>query len=222
MAIKRKYVVPGDLIVEGDYHPGSNTYAIGKRIFASKVGIAEISDTNVRVVPIEGRYVPKQGDTVVGVVVDYNVLSWSVDINSIFTSYLLVKDVFNRFPPKKITDDQMIKVGDVVVAKVLAFDLSRDPLLTIRGPGLGRVSEGELVRISPTKVYRLIEKRNQLARMIEEATKCKLMVGMNGCIVVKGAPENIYLAVKAIRFVEEETRVEELSKGVRDMLSSRG
>ena len=222
MVTRRRYVLPGDLIVEGDYYPGPNTYALGKKIYSSKVGVAEISGSNVRVVPIEGKYIPKQGDLVVGIVTDYNILSWTVDINSIFAGYLLVKDVLSRFSIKRIVEDQTIRVGDVIAAKILAFDLSRDPLLTIRGPGLGKIPEGELVRISPTKVYRLIDKKDQLAKMIEEATKCKLIIGMNGLIVVRGPPEGIFLAVKAIRFIESESHIEGLTRNVREMLTSRG
>ncbi len=218
---KRKYVIPGDVVAEGDYSPGPNTYRDGERILATKVGIAEIEDNRVHVVPVKGKYIPRQGDTVVGVIVDYNVLSWTVDINSIFYAYLLAKEVLRKGSLEKMAENKL-EVGDAIVARVLAFDLSRDPLLTLRGPGLGRVSDGELVRVSPSSIYRLIDRRERLNKMIEEATGCKLTVGMNGVIVIEGSPEGTSLAIRAIRLVESEDRPDVLTKSIKSMFDMGG
>ena len=39
--IKRKYVVPGDRIIEGNFRPLSNVTKSGNSIFATRIGIAE-------------------------------------------------------------------------------------------------------------------------------------------------------------------------------------
>jgi len=219
----RKYVVPGDLVAGGrSLRAGENTYRVGNSIYSTAVGIVEVEDGEVRVVPLEGKYVPRQGDLVVGVVTDYNAVAWTVDMNSIFYGTVLVRDLVRRGSRGRAAISEVLNVGDVIAAKVLNFSVNRDPLLSIRGPGLGRVTEGEVVRISPRGVPRLLDRRERLNKLIEEATGCKLTVGMNGLIVVRGTPDGILLAAKALRLVDSEPRREVLSRALRDALGIGG
>ncbi|MGC9116031.1 MAG: hypothetical protein ACP5ID_00220 [Conexivisphaera sp.] len=216
----RRYAVPGDLIAEGrSLVAGENTHKVGNGVYATAVGIVEVNGNEVRVVPLEGKYVPRQGDLVVGIVTDYNAVAWTVDINSIFYGFIFVRDLVRRGSLEKLAISGVLNVGDVVVAKVLSFSVNRDPLLSLRGPGLGRVTEGELIRISPRSVPRLMDRRSRLYRLIEEATGCKLTVGMNGLIVVKGTPDAILLAARALKAVDSEPRYEALVREVRRILN---
>jgi exosome complex component RRP4 len=216
----KKYAVPGDLIAEGkSLAPGANAYKLGNGVYSMAVGIVEIAGNRAGVVPLEGKYVPRQDDIVVGIVIDYNAIAWTVDINSIFYGSIFVRDLVRRGSREKLAISNVLNVGDVVAAKILSFSVNRDPLLSLRGPGLGRITEGEIIRISPRSVPRLLDRRERLYKLIEDATGCKLIIGMNGLIVVSGTPDGVLLAAKALKLVESEPRYDALVKAVRNALN---
>ena len=72
----------------------------------------------------------------------------------------------------------------MVVARIANFDRSRDPLLTISDRELGKIESGELVKISPSKVPRLIGKRGSMIQSIEMASGAVITIGQNGWVVV--------------------------------------
>ncbi|MFN3621786.1 MAG: KH domain-containing protein, partial [Nitrososphaerales archaeon] len=84
--------------------------------------------------------------------------------------------------------------------------------------GLGKISKGEVVKISPTKVPRLIGKKGSMIRTIESGTGCKLTIGQNGIVVLSGQPEGIIKAVKAVRLIEEEAHLADLTQKVQALL----
>ncbi|MEK6944459.1 MAG: RNA-binding protein, partial [Thermoproteota archaeon] len=53
---KKRYVIPGDVITTGPYRPDQNVTLDGNRIIATVIGISEISDDGVRVIPLTGMY----------------------------------------------------------------------------------------------------------------------------------------------------------------------
>lgn len=218
--IQRKFVVPGDLIVRGDYRPVANTYRFDNGLYSLKVGLAEVEGRNVRVIPLSGKYVPRIDDIVVGVVTDVNAFGWVVDINSFFTAFLPASDVFGkRYSPEAIDLTRKFDIGDVILARVIAFDRSKDPMLTVSGPKLGRLTTGHLVKISPVKVPRLIGRKGSMSKMIEQATGTRLIIGQNGVVVVIGPADKIPLAVKAIEMVEREAHLAGLTEDIQKFLS---
>ena len=50
----RQLVVPGTILAEGNYNPGMNTYKEGENIFSSVVGLAELRNETVNVIPLRG------------------------------------------------------------------------------------------------------------------------------------------------------------------------
>ena len=219
--IERKQVIPGDVIASGDYRVGSFVERRGNDFVALRVGLAEITRQDVKVIPLSGPYIPRTDDQVVGKVVDMTGYGWELDINSCFRGYLPGQFVFGReFSPGTHDLSSRFKVGDLLLAKIASFDRSRDPQLSIRGPGLGKIPMGELVEISPTKVPRLIGKRGFTINMIARETNCELKVGQNGWIVLSGPPEGVLRAAKAIRMIEEEAHMADLTQKVQNFLVS--
>ncbi len=218
----RKYVLPGDVIVDDNPHikPLMNVIKIDNRIHATRVGVAEVTQNSVKVIPLSGIYIPRVGDLVIGKIIDYSALAWTVDINSCFLGYLLAQDVFGReFTPSRDDITSKFNLGDVIACRIVNFDRTRDPLLTVTDKDLGKISSGEIVKISPTKVPRLIGKRGSMIQMIEQLTKCKITVGQNGVIVVSnGSRETMDKVVKAIMLIEEEAHTSNLTQKVKDML----
>jgi len=217
--VKRKYVIPGDLITEGNYRPLANVVKRGNKFYATRIGLAEFGQEGVRVIPLTGPYIPKVDDLVIGKIVDYSAFVWEVDINSCFMAYLPAKNVYGKnFTPGQESLVKKFDIGDLIAAVIAAFDRTRDPILSVSGPGLGKITKGEVVKIAPTKVPRLIGKKGSMIRTIEAGTGCKLTIGQNGVIVVVGRPEGVIKAVKAIKLIEEEAHLADLTKKVQAML----
>jgi exosome complex component RRP4 len=220
MDIKRRYVIPGDVIATGPLRPEQNVYQDGDRIISTSVGISEIFENAVRVIPLTGGYIPKSNDLVIGKVIGTSPLSWEFDIGSCFIGFLPAQDVFGRdYSPTKDELRQRLDIGDLVAARIANFDRSRDPLLTVQDRDLGKIESGELVKIAPSKVPRLIGKRGSMIQTIEMATKAIITIGQNGWIVVSCEnPEGLLKAIEAIKMIDALAHTPNLTERVKSML----
>ena len=219
--VKRRYVVPGDKIIEGSFRPLMNVIKVGNSIIATRIGIAETGRDGVKVIPLSGVYIPRVNDIVIGKITDHSSLSWEVDINSCFSAHLPAQDVFGRdFSPARDDMGRQLATGDLIAARIIAFDRTRDPMLTIQDKDLGKIPRGELLKISPTRVPRLIGKRGSMIQTIEQATQTRILIGQNGIVVVMGRNlDGTKLAIRAIRMVEEEAHTANLTQRVKVLLN---
>ena len=217
--IERKQVIPGDVIATGDHRYGSYIEKRGDQLIALRIGLAEVGSDGVKLNPLTGPYIPRAEDQVIGKVIDMNGFGWIVDINSCFSGYLPASFVFGReFSPSTHDLSSKFRVGDIIGCRIESFDRSRDPQLSIRGPGYGKIPMGEIVRISPTKVPRLIGRQGSMVNMISERTASDVKVGQNGVVVVVGTPEGILKCVKVIKMIEEEAHAADLPRKVEEYL----
>ena len=185
MADKRKYVIPGDVITSGPFRPEQNVVLEGNNIIATSVGISEIYEDSVKVIPLTGKYIPKINDLVIGKVISHTSLSWELDVNSCYVGFLPAQDVFGRdFSTHADELSSKLKTGDLVAARIANFDRTRDPLITISDRDLGKIDDGILVKISPSKVPRLIGKKGSMIQMIEMGTNAAITIGQNGWVVI--------------------------------------
>jgi exosome complex component RRP4 len=218
-----QFVLPGDVIVTGDYRPEQNVILEGDRLMSTAIGFSEIKDDFVTVTPLAGLYTPKTDDLVVGKIVSHNALSWEVNINSYYPGILIASDIFGKdYSPSR--DDLSLKLntGDIILARIANLG-SRDPLITITGENLGKIDSGELVKISPAKISRLTEKNGSMIETIEGSTNATITVGQNGLIVVSCDETNGLLkALAAIRMVDEQAHLVNLTDKVKKMLESNG
>jgi exosome complex component RRP4 len=219
--VKRRYVVPGDKVVEGNFRPLMNVIKVGNSIIATRIGIAESGREGVKVIPLSGVYIPRVNDIVIGKITDHSSLSWEVDVNSCFSAHLPAQDVFGRdFSPARDDMGRQLATGDLIAARIIAFDRTRDPMLTIQDKDLGKIPRGELLKISPTRVPRLIGKRGSMIQTIEQATQTRILIGQNGIVVVMGRNlDGTKLAIRAIRMVEEEAHTANLTQRVKVLLN---
>ena len=221
---KRKYVIPGDVITSGPFRPEQNVTQVGDKIVATAIGISEIYDDTVRVIPLTGKYIPKISDLVIGKVKSHTSLSWELDINSCYVGFLPATDVFGRdFSAHADELTSKLDKGDLVAARVANFDRTRDPLITIADRDLGKIDSGELVSISASKVPRLIGKRGTMIQTIEVATGATITIGQNGWVVVSCEnSDGLLKAKKAIQMVDEQAHIANLTDRVKSMLESNG
>ena len=220
---KNQFVLPGDIIVTGHYTPEQNVIIDGDRAISTTVGFSEVNDDRVGVISLTGFYIPKIDDLVIGKVISYSALSWEIDINSYYSAILPASDIFGRdFTSSR--DDLSLKLdkGDLIAARIVNTG-SREPLITISGQDLGKIDSGELVKISPSKVPRLIGKQGSMIQAIEGATNSSITIGQNGWVIVSNDETNGLLkAIEAIRLVDEQAHVANLTDKVNKMFEFEG
>ncbi len=220
VAEPKQVVAPGELLAEGDQLLGDNAYRIGIQIFSACMGILEVDGNRVFVVPLKGGYIPRVGDLVAGRIVDVGLSGWSVDIRAPYEAMLPASETPGPRGPRRRDLSSTYDVGDTVLAEVLAFDRTRDPLLTVKGPGLGKVATGRVVEISAAKIPRLIGRKGSMISMLKRETGCQITVGQNGVALVWGkSPDSERVAVEAIYMVEREAHTRGLTDRIREMIA---
>lgn len=217
---RRDVVTPGDLLAENGYIAGENTYMRDGRIYATRLGLVYFEDKRVSVVALNSFYIPRVGDIVLGKVSEVTLGGWILDIGAPYVAMLRASDALERpFRPQKNDLTSIFDIGDLLIAKVVAFDRTRDPLLTILERGLGKVSRGQIVKITPTKIPRVIGKQGSMISALKGETGCQITIGQNGRILVSGrSPEDERLAIMAIRRIEEEAHTTGLTDRIVEML----
>ena len=216
----RELVVPGQLIAEGGYRVYEGAFREGEQVYASVVGLADLHGQNIRIIPLQGRYIPKRGDVVIGVVVDSHYSGWILDINSPYTGNLFVSDLLRRKVDLVREDiSQYLGMGDVVVAGVKDVDERMRVQLEASEPGMGRVERGKLVEISPMKVPRVIGRKGSMLKTLQDIGECKIRVGQNGRIMIWGKdPRMLNAVVEALLMIEREAHTSGLTDRVHLML----
>ena len=220
---RKRHVIPGEVITSGSYRAEQNTIQVGDNIVSTIVGLSDVHDGSVRVIPLTGGYMPKDDDLVIGKIASHSSLSWTADINSCYVGMLPASDVFGR-DYSSSSDDMNSKLakGDLIAARIVNADMTRDPLITISGRELGKIDSGELVKISPNKVPRLIGKRGSMIQLIESSTNSQVTIGQNGLLVVSSEdPNGLLKAIQAIELIEEQAHVANLTDQVNEMLESK-
>jgi exosome complex component RRP4 len=217
---RRQLVTPGDLIAEGEYIAGENTYKENEKIYASRLGLVETENKKVSVVALKAFYIPKAGDIVIGTVVEVGFNGWTVDINAPYPAILRAGDVLSRpFRPQKDDLSQVLDMGDLIVAKIASYDRTHDPQLTVGEPGLGKITRGQILKITPTKIPRVIGRKGSMISMIKQETGCNIILGLNGVILITGKTlEGEQLAVTAIHKIDEESHTSGLTDRVTQMV----
>jgi len=213
-------VSPGDLLAEGDYLAGFNTFRHDEKIYASRLGLVELGGKKVDVVALNTFYIPVTGDLVIGKITEVNLHGWTVDINSPYPAILRTPEALNR--PFRAQQDELsefLNVGDMILAKVISFDRTRDPNLTIHEQDLGKIRFGQIVKVSPAKIPRIIGRKGSMISMLKNETGCKIIVGQNGLVYVSSRNrEDERIAIMAIKKIEEEAHTSGLTDRVTELI----
>jgi len=217
---RKQLVAPGDLLAEDEYMNGENTYREDGKIYATRVGLVHYEDKRVYVVALKSFYIPQVGDTVIGKVLEVTLGGWVVDIGAPYVAMLRASDALER-PVKPQRDDlpSLFDVGDMLIAKIVMYDRTRDPLLTVLERGLGKISRGQVIEITPTKIPRVIGKKGSMITILKNETGCQIIIGQNGRILISGkSPEDERSAIMAIRKIEQEAHTSGLTDRIAEML----
>ena len=216
----RQVVAPGDLLAEGDYLTGINTHRDEEKIYASRLGLVEYKGRGVQVVALNTFYFPSIGDLVIGKIVAMSLHGWTLDIKAPYPGILRTSEALNRpFRPQRDDLSEFLTIGDIVLAKIIAVDRTRDPSLTIREPGLGKVTYGKIVKVSPAKIPRIIGRKGSMISLLKNGTGCNIIVGQNGLVYISGrSRQDERIAVMAILKIEEEAHTPGLTDRITEMI----
>ncbi|HIQ02867.1 MAG TPA: RNA-binding protein [Desulfurococcales archaeon] len=218
----RELVTPGTLLAENEKFKleSPTVFKYSNKIYASTIGLVDISNGRINVIPLEGKYIPKVGDLVIGLIEDYGITYWIVDIKSPYKAILNVAEALNRpFNPLKENVKNIYDIGDYVLARVIAFDRTKDPILTAKQKGLGKITKGRIVEIIPSRVPRVIGRKASMITMLKNETKCQITVGLNGRIWIIGpSPELEEIAILAIKKIEYEAHTSGLTDRIRNFI----
>lgn len=201
---EKNIVIPGEILAEGmDYLPGDNTYRENNKIYSKVLGLVNLSGRVIKITALSGPYVPKAGDKIIGKVIDIAFSGWRVNTSTAYSAMLNVKDATSRFIKKEEDLSRILGIGDHVIVKITNVTSQNLIDLTMREPGLCKISGGRIIRINSNKVPRVIGKKGSMITLIKEKTGCDITVGQNGLIWIRGSPEGEYLAEKAMKHIEE-------------------
>lgn len=223
LLVKEKEIVaPGEAVAEGmDYLPGAYTYRMNEKVIAKKLGLVELEGRAIKLIPLSGRYLPRVGDKIIGKVYDITMSGWLVDTNCAYTAMLNSKDT-TRFIRKGEDLTRYFDVGDYIKAMIVNVTSQNLVDLSMKEPGLTKLSGGRVIKINPHKVPRVIGKQGSMVMLIKDKTGCNISVGQNGIIWISGEnPEKELLAIEAIKKIEAEAHTEGLTERVTQLLDSK-
>ena len=229
--LSREIVTPGMVLAtDPSLIPGRGAIRTeGKEIISLFVGFKETRGKYVNVVPLNGLYNPQMGDKVIARVTGKTPVKFLMNINSKFLGILKPMDAFKRsnrgrgfgkhagtFRVKEEGEMSKLKVGDLVICKVLSGSRISEPELTALGQDLGRIESGLIIDIPATKIPRVIGKKGSMIALLKNLLHSKVFVAQNGRIWIKGKSfEHERLLIDTIRKIEREAHTSGLTDRIR-------
>lgn len=198
----KKIIVPGELVSSERKRAGEHVFVQNGKLYSDVLGILDDRPNEVSVVPLEGCYVPRRDDVIVGVIASEKATGYMVNLNSFTQSFVSKKDVREQMKPGFVISARVMEVNEMKEA-----DLSQ--VRVFYG--------GEIISVAPVKIPRVIGKNASMLDVLKRGTNSTIMVGRNGWIWAKGG--NISLLVKAIKKIEAEAHFENLTVKLQDFLS---
>ncbi len=215
---ERVLVLPGDQVAGHGWKPGRGTYRVGDRVFASVLGLYQPRPPLAQVVPLNGRYIPKEGDEVIGTVVDVQGTFWLLNIGA------------PRWAPLHMTGtpwsieigetQKYLHVGDAVLVRVESLDPTGRIGVTMLGDDLGKLEGGTIITVSPAKIPRVIGRGASMIQTITRLTGARVAVGRNGRIWIDGPPEAIQRVAESLRLIDDEGHRPGLTERVESYLAA--
>ena len=204
----KKLVIPGEFLSDDANLADEGTYVEEGKVFSSVFGIASLKN-HVRVVPLSGKYIPRSGDMIIGIITEVSFSNWIVDIRSPYEGLLHISEF-----PRRIENTDMskyLKVGDAIITLVTDVDPTMKVELTLNDQRLRQIKEGRIIDVTPSKVPRLIGRSGSMIAMLKNETNCNIFIGQNGRVWITGKDKDLELAVKAILKIERESHVSGLT-----------
>ncbi len=211
----KKLVIPGEILSDDPSQADEGTYVENNRVFSSVFGIASFKNS-IRVVPMAGKYIPKPGDLIVGMIKEVTYSNWIVDIRSPYDGLLHISEF-----PRRIENDEMakyLKIGESIMTLVKDVDANMKVELTLNDQRLRPIKEGRIIEVTPSKVPRFIGRSGSMIAMLKNETNCNIFIGQNGRIWITGKDNGMELAIKSLLKIEKETHISGLTDRITKFL----
>ncbi len=220
MAGNRTLVLVGDeLAKDKETRPVEGAARVGDRVVATQSGYVRRHGDRVGVIPFQGAYEPRAGDTVVGIVADCNPGNWIIDIRAPWDAPMHVSEAPWRVDFGETME--YLKPGDAVLCKVLFVDGQKKVQVTLKDRNLSKLEGGEVFEVPPVKVARIIGKNGSMLNLVKGYVECWLYVGQNGRIWINGEADEVLLAREAIEMIARDAHLPGLTDKVRAFLHER-
>ncbi len=222
LAKDKEVVVPGQVLAKGlEYLPSNGTYRFNDEILANRLGLLAVEGKVLRSIPMGGRYLPQKNDVIIGKVDDILMSGWRLDINCPYSAVLPLKDASFDFIAKGADLTRYFNLEDFVMVKVTNVTSQNLIDVTAKGPGLKKLRGGRIMRVSPSKVPRIIGKKGSMVSMIKKATDCKIVIGQNGVIWFEGTPEMEVIVAETVKKVESESHHQGMTDKIKEFLEKK-
>jgi exosome complex component RRP4 len=165
MNTTKRIVTPGELITDQRKKLGDNIYIKENKIYSSVLGILNESDDYISVVALNGPYLPRVGDGVIGIVKNVTQVGYVIDI----------KTNQDCFFPKSLLTKELTK-GQMLFARVKSTNDSVDL------ENINILPKGNLISVSSVKIPRIIGKNESMLNVLKNNTESNILVGKNGWI----------------------------------------
>ncbi|MHB1829953.1 MAG: KH domain-containing protein [Candidatus Micrarchaeaceae archaeon] len=196
----QKIVVPGEKVVNTPVRI-ENTISDKNGTFACVIGFFD--DERKILVPLEGVWQPRSGDTVIGIVEEDKGTMLIININAPYKGLALTKFL-----------EADITTGDTIAATVK--DLEKGGSVMLLKPT--KLQGGKLISVSPSKIPRIIGSGNSMVKQISDGTGTKIIIGLNGVIWLSGGKMDT--ATSAILKIQEEAHTSGLTDRIKKMVSN--
>ncbi|XP_033732019.1 exosome complex component RRP4-like [Pecten maximus] len=155
-------VTPGDVITaDTGFMRGHGTYMEDEKLHASVAGVVERVNKLICVKPLKTRYNGEVGDVVIGRILEVGTRRWKVDTHAKLDSVLMLSSVNlpgGELRRRSEEDEKMmrhyLKEGDLISAEVQSVFADGALSLHTRSLKYGKLSQGQLVSISPSLIKR--------------------------------------------------------------------
>lgn len=213
----REIVLPGTYLGERKGRKITNCYVEDDKVFSKVLGILKISDEEISVVPLAGKYMPKVGDRIIGRIEEIEVSGWWVDINSPYKAFLPLGEAIEEYVDTRRVDlSKFYDIGDIIFCKISKVTKNKIIQVTMKDMIARKLFGGVTIKITPFKVARVIGKGGSMIELIKKKTNCEIYVGQNGLVWIKGEKKD--KAMKAILTIEKEAHVSGLTEKISKML----
>jgi exosome complex component RRP4 len=214
---KRKIVIPSQLLGDIEKNKsGRGTFVENGKIYSEILGVLNLNNDYINVIPLKGIYDPIVKDFVIGIVKEPMASSWLVDINAAYPALLHVNEV--PWDVEFGETEKYLNHGDSIMAKVLQVDQEKKLQITLNDRNLYKIKGGQIINVEPSKVPRIIGKKGSMISLLKKYTKCRIFVGQNGRIWIDGEEESIKKVIETIKIIENESLSYGLTNKIENML----
>ena len=180
---------------------GSGAISQNDEIIATKLGWVRELNGTISVDPINSPYLPRSGDLVIGTVAEVRNNLWFMNINGSFQGLLPMS-----LAPWKVEFGQArqhMDVGDSALARVQEVDECHNVVLTMKGVGLRRLSQGAVVEVPVNHLDRIRGVDNANLDRLKNISDCRIIVGENGRVWIDGDADGISWTREALSLAKQ-------------------